>query len=290
MSTLSSWGFSLPNGRTWTVGPVPAVVGVLNRTPDSFSDGGVHLELSDAVESGLQMLKLGAAGLDVGGESTRPGSDPVSPEEQIRRVCPLLRALRARTEAPISVDTMDPSVAAEAIAAGADIINDVNGFRADGWENVFRRHPVPLILVHMQGSPRTMQDAPDYPDGVVAAVEGFFRERLAALAALGVDQERVLLDPGIGFGKRLEDNLDLLRNLGHFRQLGRPLYVGLSRKRFLGAILDKNVGDRDVGTVAANAVAIAAGASVLRVHNVDYTMDLVRTVAAIRDGSRARGA
>ena len=242
------------------------------------------MNLAAAVRSGLDMLSQGADALDIGGESTRPGSQGVPVVEQLARVCPLLSALRAEPDAPLSVDTMSPAVAEAALEAGADVINDVGGFRAAGWQEVLASTEAPVVVVHMQGEPRTMQEAPAYPDGVVSAVDGFFESRLAVLDGWGVARGRVLLDPGIGFGKRLEDNLELLRELGAFRALGCPLYVGVSRKRFIGAVLGREVHERDVGTVAANAAAIQAGAHVLRVHNVSFTRDLVRMLSTIEQG------
>lgn len=243
------------------------------------------MDLAAAVRSGLAMLAAGADSLDVGGESTRPGSLGVPTTEQIARVCPLLSALRSETDAPLSVDTMSPDVAGAALDAGADVLNDVGGFRAPGWRELLVGTSAPLILVHMRGAPRTMQEAPTYAHGVVPEVRSFFEQRLAVLEDWGVARERVLLDPGIGFGKRLGDNLELIRDLGEFRDFGRPLYVGLSRKLFIGTILGREVEDRDVGTVAANAAAVQAGARVLRVHNVPFTRDLVRMLSAIEQGS-----
>jgi dihydropteroate synthase len=283
---IGTWELPLPRERTWTVGPAPAIVGILNRTPDSFSDGGRFMGLEVAVRQGLELLAAGADCLDVGGESTRPGSQPVSSDEQIERVCPVIRALRQETDAPISVDTMSPEVARAALEAGADVVNDVNGFREDGWAGVLRDRPVPLILMHMQGKPPTMQDNPHYPRGVTREVKEFFDARLEALSGQGVARGRILLDPGIGFGKRLQDNLELLRDLGEFRSFGCPLYVGASRKGFIGTICERELSARDVGTVATNAAAVFAGANVLRVHNVPYARDLVRMLTAIRRGRK----
>jgi dihydropteroate synthase len=281
-----SWRLDLPGGREWQLGRVPAVVGIINVTPDSFSDGGRYPTSEDAVEAGLRMLREGAAGLDVGGESTRPGAPPVPVEEEMRRVLPVIRGLRGHTEAPISVDTRSPEVARSALEAGADIVNDVNGFREPGWQALLRGRPVPLIVVHMQGEPRTMQEAPRYPEGVVKDVERFFDERIDTLESWGVDRSRLLLDPGIGFGKRLGDNLDLLRDLSRFLRFERPLYVGVSRKGFIAKVLGRelSLAERDAGTTAVNAAAMLGGANVLRVHNVPCARDMVRLVSAVREG------
>ena len=274
----------MPRGRSWGIRGRPSIVGILNCTPDSFSDGGLHDVPEVALEAGLAMLRDGADVLDVGGESTRPGSLPVSVAVQIEMICPVLEKLRQSTDAPISVDTRLPEVAAAALSAGADIVNDVSGLREPGWGPVLRNRPVPVIVMHMQGTPETMQKEPSYPKGVVGTVRDFFVERLQALEHLGVSRDRVLLDPGIGFGKTGEDNLKLLRDLGRFTDLGRPIFVGLSRKRFIGRVAEREIVDRDVATVAANAAAVFAGAHVLRVHNVPYTRDLVSVLVAVEQG------
>jgi len=282
------WVLPLPRGRVWSLdADRPAILGVLNVTPDSFSDGGCYATADDAARAGLRLLEEGADALDIGGESTRPGSQSVPVAEQVRRVVPVIDALRSQTDVPLSVDTASPEVAAAAIEAGVDIVNDVNGFRAPGWPEVLRGQPVSVIAMHMQGTPRDMQQNPTYPEGVSRAVRSFFAERVAALERWGVDSDRVILDPGVGFGKVLQHNLDLIRNIENLRVCERPLLVGLSRKRFIGTVLDRDVDARDVGTVAANAAALFAGANILRVHNVPYTRDLALMIAAIRSADGA---
>ncbi len=276
-----SWQFELPRSRIWRIAERPAVLGVLNVTPDSFSDGGRHPNTAVAIEAGFRLVREGADAVDIGGESTRPGSFPVAAEEQLGRILPVVRGLRKGTEVPISIDTSSPRVAAACLAEGADIVNDVAGFRDPAWKGVLSEWRVPVILMHMQGTPVSMQENPTYPEGVTTSVRAFFEERIAVLESWGVDQSRVILDPGIGFGKQLQHNLDLIRNIEELRVSDRPVLVGLSRKGFIGQILDREIGMRDVGTVAANAAAIFAGANVLRVHNVAYTRDLVLMLAAL---------
>ncbi len=279
-----TWQLELPKGRVWRIGEHPAILGVLNLTPDSFSDGGRHLDPDEAVEAGLQLVQEGADAIDIGGESTRPGSLPVSPEEQLGRVLPVLRGLRGRTEVPLSIDTTSPRVAAACLEAGADIVNDIAGFRENGWQEVLSAWRVPVILTHMLGTPRTMQESPTYPGGATASVRAYFQERVAVLESWGVESDRLILDPGIGFGKLLQHNLELIRNIEELRVWDRPVLLGLSRKGFIGQVLDRELDMRDVGTVAANAAAVFAGANILRVHNVPYTRDLVWMLRAIGDG------
>lgn len=281
------WDLPLDRGPTLGVGPRPLVVGILNCTPDSFSDGGRFASADDAVRAAEAMIRDGADWIDVGGESTRPGSEPVPPEVQLERVLPVIRELRARTDVPISIDTRSPRVGAAALEAGADIVNDVSACADPEWRSVLRGRRAPVVLAHMQGTPRDMQVRPSYPLGVVPEVLSFFVERLRALEAWGVAPSRAIVDPGIGFGKRFQDNLDLIRNIDVCRTLGRPIMVGASRKSFLRRILETGGGAPsrealDVGTVAANACAILRGADMVRVHNVPYAAALVRVLEAIR--------
>jgi dihydropteroate synthase len=281
-----AWVLHLPGGRVLEAGNRPLVVGVINCTPDSFSDAGLHATPEAAIAAGIRMLGEGADWLDVGGESTRPGSQPVPREEQERRILPVIRGLRARSTAPISADTRSPEVGRAALAAGADIVNDVAGLRDPGWAEVLLAHPdVPVVVGHMQGTPRDMQDNPNYPDGATPAVLAFFRERLATLAGWGLRPDRVILDPGLGFGKRLQDNLELIRSIDVFRSLGRPVFIGASRKGFIDKVMRGGADlDRDLGTVMMNAAAICRGADMLRVHNVAHASALVRVFMAVRDG------
>lgn len=269
------------------VGARPLIAGILNVTPDSFSDGGSYFEADRAIAHGMRLLEDGADLLDLGGESTRPGSSPVPPEEQERRILPVLHGLRERTDAPISIDTQDPGVLAAALAAGADILNDVSGCGNPGMRQVLRDRPVPVILMHMQGTPIDMQVRPDYPRGVVATVLEFFTERLRVLASWGVEASRTILDPGIGFGKRLQHNWELVRNIQVFLPLGRPIYIGASRKGFIQkSLAGDGVGsvgleDIDLGTLIVNGLALDRGCHILRVHNVRHARALVRLREAL---------
>jgi len=276
--------------RTWLTDPQrrPLVMGVLNVTPDSFSDGGRFASTDSAVAHAVAMSDAGAALIDVGGESTRPGSQPVPPEEQIRRVVPVIQAVASRVPALLSIDTTNSDVAAAAIDAGAALINDISGARADaGMLLLAARAGVPLILMHMQGTPATMQVAPRYDD-VVAEVREFLRERAAAATSAGIPLEHVLLDPGIGFGKNMAHNLELLRRLAELAALGRPLVVGTSRKKFIGTITNQPEPSRRLfGTAASVAWSVANGAAVVRVHDVAEMVQVVSVIEAIRDPDRA---
>jgi dihydropteroate synthase len=259
------------------------IMGVVNVTPDSFSDGGRYLEARAAIAHGEQLAAEGAHILDVGGESTRPGSDPVPVEEELRRVVPVVEGL-VPAGARISVDTSKAAVAAAALDAGADYVNDVSAFRGDpDLAGLVADRGVDCCLMHMLGTPRTMQDDPRYDD-VVADVKAFLEARLAYAVSEGVAEERVMLDPGIGFGKTVEHNLELLARLGELAALGRPLVVGVSRKSFLGRITGREVGERAVATAAANVLALERGATVFRVHDVPETLDALTVAAATLAG------
>jgi dihydropteroate synthase len=257
------------------------IMGVVNVTPDSFSDGGLFLDTDDAVRHALELVAEGADILDVGGESTRPGAQPVAEDEERRRVVPVIERI-AGEHAPVqlSVDTSKPDVARAALDAGATYVNDVTAFRADpGMAGLVAERGVECCLMHMLGEPRTMQDDPRYED-VVSDVKAFLEERLAFAVAEGVPEERVMLDPGIGFGKTLEHNLELLRRLDEIVALGRPVVVGTSRKSFLGRITGREVGERLPGTIATNVLALERGASVFRVHDVAPVRDALAVAAA----------
>lgn len=256
-------------------------MGVVNVTPDSFSDGGVNLRAEDAIASARRMVAEGAAIVDVGGESTRPGAAPVAPAEQIRRVVPAIEGLvAAGTRAQLSIDTTSAVVAEAAVAAGASYVNDVSAFRADpDLAGLVADRGLDCCLSHMRGDPRTMQSEAVYDD-VVADVKAFLEERLAAATAAGVAEERVMLDPGIGFAKTLEHNLELLRRLDELVALGRPLVIGTSRKSFLGRLTGKAADDRLPGTIATNVLALERGASVFRVHDVGPVADALAVAAA----------
>jgi dihydropteroate synthase len=256
-------------------------MGVLNVTPDSFSDGGLFLDAQAAIAHGLAMEAEGADILDVGGESTRPGAASVAPHEQIRRVVPAIEGLVAGgARAQISIDTTRLAVAEAAVAAGATYVNDVSAFRADpDLAGLVADRSLDCCLSHMRGDPRTMQSEAVYDD-VVSEVKAFLEERLAAAVAAGVAEERIMLDPGIGFAKRLEHNLELLRRLDELTTLGRPIVIGTSRKSFLGRITGREPDDRLPGTIATNVLALERGASVFRVHDVRPVADALAVAAA----------
>ncbi len=254
-------------------------MGVVNVTPDSFSDGGRYLDGAVAVAHGEKLLRDGAAILDVGGESTRPGAEKVDSVEELRRVEPVVAGLAG--EATVSIDTSKAVVAEAAIDAGASIVNDVTALRGDsGMAGLCAERGVGVVLMHMPGNPRTMQDDPTYGD-VVNDVKAFLTERVEAAVAAGIDEERVWLDPGIGFGKTLEHNLELLRRLGELRELGRPLVIGTSRKSFIGRIDGSEVDERIGGTIASSVLAATEGADVLRVHDVAEMGQAMRVASAI---------
>jgi dihydropteroate synthase len=257
-------------------------MGVLNVTPDSFSDGGRYTTTEAAVNHGLELVDAGAGILDVGGESTRPGADPVPEEEERRRVLPVIEQLASRVQVPISVDTLKASVAREAVSAGASVINDVGANREEPesmWEMVAQTS-AGYVSMHMQGSPRTMQLDPQYHD-VVEEVGLFFEHQLKGLQRLGVNSERVILDVGLGFGKTPAHNLQLLAALGRFRRLQRPLLVGASRKSFIGKLFGAQISQRLPGSIACACWAALTGAHIIRVHDVYETIQAIRMSEAI---------
>ncbi|MDP9341323.1 MAG: dihydropteroate synthase [Actinomycetota bacterium] len=256
------------------------VMGVLNVTPDSFSDGGLFLDPEAAVRRGIQMAEEGADLIDVGGESTRPGSDPVPPEVEMDRVVPVIKRLAAELDVPLSIDTQKPDVARAGLDAGAAIVNDVSGGRDQRMLEVVADSRAGLVLMHMLGEPQTMQAEPSYGD-VVAEVRAYLGERVEAAVAAGIERERLCVDPGIGFGKTMEHNLALLRHIEAFADLGRPVLVGPSRKSFLGKLLGTGVDDRLEGTAGAVAWLAAHGAHIVRVHDVLEMVRVVRVVDAI---------
>ena len=258
------------------------VLGILNVTPDSFSDGGRFFDPAQAVERGLQMIAEGADILDIGGESTRPGSDPVSLEDELSRVIPIVRELAKRTSAMISVDTSKAEVARQSLDCGAKIVNDVTGLSGDpAMVSVVAKYRAGAIVMHMQGTPTTMQANPTYDD-VVGDVAAFFTARLRHLADAGIDPDSIAIDPGIGFGKTQEHNLTLLANLERVNAVGRPLCLGASRKGFMRIITGRNRGERLAGSLAVACFSLARGSShILRVHDVAATVDAVKLSAAI---------
>lgn len=283
ITTLKLRGETHPLGvRTW-------FMGVLNVTPDSFFDGGLYLDPAQAVDRGLELAGQGADIIDVGGESSRPGSEPIPVEEETRRVVPVIAALRKQSPAFISIDTTKALVARAAVDAGADIINDISALRFD--EDILplaAGRGVAVVLMHMLGIPRTMQIAPSYED-TLAEVKGFLVKRLAAAVQSGLTRDRIIIDPGIGFGKRLEDNLVLLNHLSTLEDLGCPILVGPSRKGFIGKLLELPPQDRLEGTIAAAVMSVARGAHILRVHDVQAVRRAVRVAEAILAEERATG-
>jgi dihydropteroate synthase len=278
---------SLPNGRNLDVSGKPLVMGILNATPDSFYAGSRTIDPRAAVDRGLSMVEEGAAILDIGGESSRPGSEYVDEATELSRVLPVVEAIRRQSSVAISVDTRKSAVARAALDAGADIINDISALRDDpALMELCAERDVPVILMHMRGTPKTMQKEPHYDDPVVE-IRGELAEFVANAEAGGVRQ--IIVDPGIGFGKRLSDNLAILANLDALRGIGRPILVGLSRKSFLGMILRspdgtiRSTDDRLAATLAAHAVSALRGASILRVHDVRETADLLEVISAIEE-------
>ncbi len=262
----------------------PRVMGILNITPDSFSDGGRFLTLDDALHQAERMIDEGADLLDIGGESTRPGAQAVSLAEEMDRVLPVVERLVASFDTPVSVDTSKPDLMRAAIAAGAGMINDVSALQAPGAIAAVASGRVPVCLMHMQGEPRTMQAAPQYDD-VVADIIEYLSNRIAACEAGGISRDRLLVDPGFGFGKTVEHNLQLLRGLEAFRTLGVPVLVGISRKSMLGAITGRPVEERMPASVAAALIAVERGARIVRVHDVAATVDAIAVWQATMDGS-----
>ena len=260
---------------------VPRVLGIVNVTPDSFSDGGEHATAEAAVAHGLRLAGEGADALDIGGESTRPGADDVSLEEELRRVIPVVERLAKETALPISIDTSKPEVMRAAVEAGAGMINDVYALRRDGALEAAASLGVPVVLMHMLGEPRSMQDAPAYDD-VVAEVHRFLAERIFAAEMAGIDKKRIVVDPGFGFGKTLEHNLALLAQLERFTELGVPLMAGLSRKKGVGTLTGREAPhDRVHGSVAAAMIAVQRGARLVRVHDVAATVDALKVWNAV---------
>lgn len=259
------------------------IAGVLNITPDSFSDGGLYFGVDKALRQAERLIEAGADLLDIGGESTRPFSQPVPLEEELSRIIPVIKAIRERFDIPISVDTYKAKVAEEALSAGANLVNDISALRFDPkMAEVVARYQVPVILMHMKGTPQTMQIDPSYED-VIQEIKQFFEQRIEAAERAGIRREHILLDPGIGFGKRLEDNLKIIREVDAFFELGLPVMLGPSRKSFLGQILDKEARERDTGTMAVVALAAFQGVHLVRVHNVEMARDTIKVIQALKE-------
>jgi len=255
------------------------VMGILNVTPDSFSDGGRFINLNAAVSHARLMVAEGADIIDVGGESTRPGSQPVSLEEELSRVLPVV-AEASRMGVPVSIDTYKPEVAFKAVEAGACMLNDINGLRTKGMAEFAASQKIPVVVMHMQGTPKNMQENPQY-ERVVDDISAFFDERISFALKKGIRRENIILDPGVGFGKQLSHNLAILRRLSEFKKYGLPLMVGPSRKSFIGQILNLSAGERLEGTLAAVTAAVLHGADIVRVHDVKETLRAVKVADAI---------
>lgn len=260
----------------------PRILGVVNVTPDSFSDGSAYDDVDAAVAHGLRLVAEGADALDVGGESTRPGAADVPVQEEIDRVIPVLERLVRETSVPISIDTSKPEVMRAAVAAGAGVINDVYALRREGALEAARDLGVPVILMHMQGEPRSMQEAPHYDDAL-NEVKRFLADRIFACELAGIPKSRIVADPGFGFGKTLDHNLTLLAGLDAFADLGVPLLAGLSRKRMIGELTGRDIHERMIGSVAAHLIAAQRGAMLLRVHDVAQMRDALAVWEAVRE-------
>lgn len=266
---------------TLPLGTRTLVMGILNVTPDSFSDGGQYKSDGEAVGRAVEMANAGADIIDVGGESTRPGSEPVTMEEEMNRTIPVIEAIAGEVDVPISIDSYKSEVAERALEAGAVILNDISGLRFDPeMTRLAAESKAPIIIMHMQGVPRNMQENPEY-ENVVLDIARFLRARAQAAIDGGVDPGQIIVDPGIGFGKSLEHNLEIIRCLGQFKSLGYPVLLGPSRKRFIGGVLDRNTGERLLGTAATVALAVAGGADIVRVHDVEQMVDVVKMSDAV---------
>jgi dihydropteroate synthase len=272
-------------GKPYTLGPKAWIMGVINVTPDSFSDPGTYFEKDNAISRGLELVAEGADILDIGGESTRPGSDSVPVEEELRRVIPVIRGLRDKTDVLISVDTTKSDVAEAALDEGADILNDISSFRFDDrMPLLVSEAGVPIILMHMKGVPKTMQNNPFY-ENLYQEIHCFLKERISTAVAYGIKKENIIIDPGIGFGKNLEHNLAVIKNLKFLEDLDQPIMVGVSRKSFIGKILNLPPQERVEGSIASAILSILNGAHILRVHDVQAVKRAVTVAEAIMNES-----
>ena len=257
------------------------IMGILNVTPDSFSDGGCFVVTDKIAEQVERMIGAGARIIDIGGESSRPGAEAVSEEDELSRVLPPIKAIRQRHDIAISVDTTKANVARQAIAAGADIVNDISGLRHDpAMIKVIRETGAQAVIMHMQGTPRTMQEAPVYDD-LITEIKNFLQERVSWAESQGVEKSKLIVDPGIGFGKTVQHNLSLLKHLAKFKQIGCPLLIGHSRKAFIGKTLACEISDRDTATAIVSALCVSHGVDILRVHDVGKTAQAIRMTEAI---------
>lgn len=262
------------------MGEKPLVMGVLNVTPDSFSDGGQYVSVTSAFDHAQQMINEGAAIIDVGGESTRPGASPVSTQQELDRVIPVIEKIAANLDCVISLDSSCPQVMEAAAQAGASLLNDVRAFQREGALKVAAKTGLPVCLMHMRGEPKTMQQQPHY-NSVVAEVQAFLLARVEACLEAGIERNKIIIDPGFGFGKTLDHNLQLLEALAQLKELGLPLLVGMSRKSMIGAILNNETGERLYGGLALAAIAVTQGANIIRTHDVGPTSDAVAVAYAV---------
>jgi dihydropteroate synthase len=282
-SAPTLWSFP---GSDWELGKFPKLMGIVNVTPDSFSDGGAFFDPLHAVDHALQLVEEGADLLDIGGESTRPGSTSIPLEEELRRVIPVIERVAQRVATPISIDTTKAEVARRALAAGAAIVNDISGLtREAAMLSVCAEAKSGVICMHMQGTPQTMQADPRYKD-VLTEITAYLAERISQLEQSGVPRERVVIDPGIGFGKTAAHNLEIVRNISRFRALGRPVLIGHSRKRFLQKLIGRPLDERFAGTLAVSIATALQGVDVLRVHDVRATRDALRAFFQIAGDCR----
>lgn len=261
------------------------IMGIINVTPDSFSDGGLHFRENDAVRHGLEMVNEGADIIDVGGESTRPFSDPLPLAEELRRVIPVIAALSRETDIPISIDTYKSEVAGQALEAGAKMVNDISALRFDPRMGpLVAEAGLPIVLMHMKGTPKNMQANPTYKD-LFGEIIGFLSKAMEQAVKIGIKRDLIIIDPGIGFGKSFDDNLKIIKGLNRFSSLGQPILVGTSNKSFIGHILDLPVESRETGTMATVTAAVMNGANIVRVHNVKAARETVTIIDAIKSGS-----
>jgi len=287
--SASAFSLDFPGGRL-DLGRTPLIMGVLNVTPDSFSDGGAFFRKEEAVDRALEMIEQGADIVDVGGESTRPDAEPVSVEEELTRVVPVIAQIAERSHVPVSIDTYKSKVADEALNVGAKIVNDISALRFDAeMASVVAEHAVPVILMHILGTPRDMQHNPAYLD-VVAEIVAYLRSALAHAVAEGISWDRTVIDPGIGFGKTVSHNLQIIGRLSEFKSLGRPILIGTSRKSFIGKVLGLEVGERVFGTAATVAASVLAGAHIVRVHDVAEMKQVARMAGVLRAPEQMRQA
>ncbi|CAM2900473.1 Dihydropteroate synthase [Legionella steigerwaltii] len=259
----------------------PLIMGVLNVTPDSFSDGGKFLSTGRACEHAFHLISQGADLIDIGGQSTRPGAQPVSVDIELNRVIPVIEQIRAHSDICISIDTNKPEVMEAAVSVGANVINDIYALRTKGALEMVAKLAVPVCLMHMQGEPHNMQQAPYYPNGVLTEVTRFFAERIRECERVGIKRRNIILDPGFGFGKQVEDNLLLVKNLDSFATFAMPLLLGVSRKSTIGAVLAKEVGERLIGSIAVAVYATLKGVGMLRTHDVDETNQALHMITMI---------